>query len=316
MFAAVWPVALGTLLIACVHPKPTTETESSAIASNPVEEEYLKLLAQDDDAQTDADRWIREAGAFDSAGAGGSRETLIARIDARFDQIRKDYNRFLERHPNHARARLAFGSFLNETRDESGAVTQWERALEIDPTNPAAWNNLANHYGHRGPVKKAFEYYERAIELDPGEATYLQNLATTTYLFRKDAREHYGITEQEVFDRALELYRRAMALDPENFPLATDYAQTFYGIRPLRTEEALHAWNQALKLAHDQIERDGIHLHIARIQLLSGDLEQARSHLGIVTNQMYQTLKERLTRNLQEKATNSIPTGVPGTATN
>ena len=268
---------------------------------NSVEIEYQKLLAEDDAAQADADRWIQEANEFEAAGAGGSRETLIARIEQRFDIIRKNYADFLRRHPNHAPARLAYGSFLNETYDENEAVTQWERARQIDPTNPAAWNNLANHFGHRGPVKKAFEYYEHAIKLDPSEPVYLQNLATTTYLFRKDAKEHYSFNEKQVFDRALELYRKALSLDPDNFPLATDYAQSYYGIKPLRVEDALKAWNYALKVANDQIERDGVYIHLARIELLSSRYDDARKHLNRVTNQMYQTLKNHLTKNLLQK---------------
>ncbi|MDA1277131.1 MAG: tetratricopeptide repeat protein [Verrucomicrobia bacterium] len=279
----------------------TAQTPISDGSSGATETEYLKLLEQDDAAQTDADRWIREAKEFEVAGAGESRETLVARIEQRFDAVRKRYEEFLQKYPRHVQARLAYGSFLNETRDEDKGVEQWERAREIDPKHPAAWNNLANHYGHRGPVKKAFEYYEQAIVLAPDEPVYLQNLATTTYLFRKDAKEHYGFTEDQVFDRAIDLYRKAVKMDPKNFPLATDYAQTFYGIKPLRVDDALRAWNEALAVANDQLERDGVYLHLARIELMSGRFNEARKHLSIVTNQMYNPLKERLARNLDEK---------------
>ena len=73
---------------------------------------------------------------------------------------------------------------------------------------------------------------------------YYQNLATTVYLYRKDAKEFYGIDEQQVFDKSLALYRKAMQLDPDNFPLATDYAESYYGIRPLRTNDALGGVDQ------------------------------------------------------------------------
>ena len=105
---------------------------------------------------------------------------------------------------------------MNDILEEDEAVTEMEKAREIDPTNPAAWNNLANHYGHRSPVKKAFEYYGKAIELDPNEPVYLQNLATTVYLFRHDAKEYYGLTEEQVFDKALTL-SRCTQVGPEEF---------------------------------------------------------------------------------------------------
>ena len=79
---------------------------------------------------------------------------LNRRIRDRFEPIRKAYDDFITRHPNHARARIAYGSFLNDIDDEDGAHDQWEKALELDPKDPAVWNNLANFYGHIGPSKR------------------------------------------------------------------------------------------------------------------------------------------------------------------
>ena len=114
-----------------------------------------------------------------------------------------------------------------------------------------------------------------------------------------------------MFDRSLELYRKALQLDPQNFILAHDLAQSYYGIKPLRTSEALAAWRQALKLAHDDVEREGIYLHFARVELNSGLFEEARQHLLAVTNQMHSLLKNRLMRNLVEKESQSRATNSP-----
>ena len=86
-----------------------------------------------------------------------------------------------------------------------------------------------------------------------------------------------------------------------NFPLASDVAQTYYGIRPPRTEDALRAWTNALSLAHDEIEREGVYVHFARIKLHAGRFAEAQSHLDAVTNEMYAGLKTLLTRNLNEE---------------
>ncbi len=274
---------------------------AGATNPDPVDQEYEKLLELDDAAQEDVDKWIRDAKAFEVKGSSLPEAMLKSKIEQRFGEVKKSYETFLQLHPKHAKARLAYGSFLNDIQDDGAAVTHWEKARELDPSNPAAWNNLANHYGHRGPIKKAFEYYDKAIELNPKEAVYLQNLATTVYLFRDDAMGHYHITEDQVFAKALDLYRQALKLDPKNFPLATDLAQSYYGIKPLRTKEALEAWEYAAKVANDNIEREGVYLHMARVELNSGMFDAARQHINIVTNQMYDVLKGRLTRNLAEK---------------
>jgi tetratricopeptide (TPR) repeat protein len=130
---------------------------------------------------------------------------------------------------------------------------------------------------------------------------YYQNFATTVYLYRKDAREFYGLNEQQVFDKALELYRKAMQLDPENFELATDFAESYYGIRPLRTNDALVAWTNALDIAHNDVEREGIFIHLARVKTAAGFFDEARAQLGAVTNAIYADVKTRLERNLVER---------------
>ena len=206
---------------------------------------------------------------------------------------------------------MAYGSFLGDLQDEEGAQEQWEKALALNPKDPAVYNNLANLYGHIGPMKKAFEYYAKAIELNPQEPLYYHNFGTTVYLFRKDAMEFYPISEQQVFDKALELYSKALKLDPTNFPLASDVAQTYYGIKPLRLEDALKAWTNTLALAHDEIEREGVYLHFARLKLQADRFAEVRAHLDAVTNEMYAVLKKRLARNLDEQERKGRGTNAP-----
>jgi len=279
-----------------------------------VDQEYEKLMEDDDAAQAEVDQWIQDNEKFAAQGAGISQEEMKRKIQARFEPIKQSYEDFLRRHPEHAKARIAYGSFLGDLNDEDGSQEQLEKALEIETNNPAVYNNLANIYGHHGPVKRSFEFYAKAIELNPKEPVYYHNFGTTVFLFRKDAKEYYGINEQEVFDKALVLYSNAMRLDPSNFPLASDVAQTYYGIKPTRVDEALNAWTNALRLASDELEREGVYIHFARIKLHAGRFDEARAHLNTITNEHYATLKQRLTRNIGEleaaaKATNAAPSG-------
>ncbi len=279
--------------------------------NDPVEQEFKRLMDADNAAQAEVDKWIRDNAEFVAKGGGTPTAELNRRIRERFAPVRKGYEDFLKQHPKHVGARVAYGSFLNDMGDEEGQRQQLELALELDKTDPAIWNNLANYYGHRGPVKKAFSYYEKAIELDPTEPVYYQNFGTTVFLFRKDVEEYYTINEQQVFDKALKLYSNAMRLAPEDFPLASDVAQTYYGIKPPRTEAALQAWTNAFRLAHDEIEREGVQVHFARIKLNAGRFAEARGHLDAITNAMYADLKKRLERNWREKQAAAYGTNAP-----
>jgi tetratricopeptide (TPR) repeat protein len=278
-------------------------------ANDPAEQALQKLMTDDDAAQAEVDKWIRDNSDFSAQGAGVPKDELNRRILERFAPVRKGYEDFLKRYPNNAHGYLAYGSFLNDIGDEDGSMAQYEKSRALDPKNPAVWNNLANYYGEHSPVTNSFVYYTKAIELNSNEPVYYQNLATTVYLFRKDAREFYGINEQQVFDKALALYRQAMKLAPDNFPLATDYAQSYYGIKPLRTNDALVAWTNTLNIARDEVEREGVYIHLARIKISIGQFNEARAQLDAVTNADLADLKKRLERNLNEREhpqTNSV----------
>ncbi len=282
-------------------PKPSASAPAPAVDA--IQQEYQKLLDEDNAAQSEVDDWIVENDKFAERGAAIPAADMRAKIQRRFAPVRKGYEDFLLRHPEHVKARIAYASFLGDIHDEEGAQLQLEKAMTYETNNPAIYNNLANIYGHIGPVRKAFEFYARAIELNPHEAVYYQNYATTVYLFRKDAAEVYGLTEQQVFNKALDLYRKGLNADPTNFLLASDLAQTYYGIEPRRTEEALGAWTNAFKLARDEVEREGVHLHFARLKMAARRFQETHAHLGSVTNNLYSDLKNRLERNLKEQET-------------
>jgi tetratricopeptide (TPR) repeat protein len=302
--------------------KKTGLSVAVADPNDPVERALKKLMTDDNAAQAEVDAWIEARNQSGTKQTDVERAAFNLRIKQKFEPVKRGYEELLAAHPNHAESRLAYGSFLNDIGDEEGAETQWLKAREADPKNPAAWNNLANFYGHNGDVKKSFEYYAKAIELEPTETVYYQNMATTVFLFRKDAMEFYKITEQEVFAKAMDLYRKALSLDPENFSLAAELAQTYYGIKPPKfddtnatrqaelklADEAMTAWHVAQKMARTELEREGINLHFARWQINTGRYEEARKSLTAVTNDFWARSKTTLTKKLANRETGSIST--------
>ncbi len=291
----------------------TTGVSVAAVANDPAEKAYRQLLELDENTTEEIDKWIRDAQEMEAKAGAAPNLTLNARIRQRLDAVKTGYAKFLEQNPKHVKGWLAYGSFLNEIGEESEAAAKWEKARELEPTNAAAWNNLANYYGHKSPVKKAFEYYAKAIELNPNEPVYYHNFGTTVFLYRKDAKEYYGIEESQVFDKALELYQKSLKLDPDNFILAQDIAQTHYGIKPQRLEEAIKAWEYALSKARDDFERQGVQVHLARFKINMGKFDEARTHLSLITAPQYGDLKERVTTTLERKE-KEAKTGKPAEA--
>jgi tetratricopeptide (TPR) repeat protein len=312
---------LGALLVTDQPAAPTnlvTQTTGvtvSAIATNsPLEQELSKIEEQDNATAAEVDDWIRQNNEFAKKGAGIPRAELNKRIRDKFDVSRKAYKEFIAKHPDYAPARIAYASFLHDMGEEDDEFEQLLKARELDPTIPSVWNNLANYYGEHSPITNAFQCYEKAIELDPTEPVYFDNFGTMVYLFRKDAREYYHINEQQVFDKALALYQKSVQLDPTNFERVTDLAKDYYGIKPFRTNDALAAWTNALNLAHDEFEREGVYIHFARINGIIGRFAEAHRRLDAVTNDFYANLKGQVMKSINEKEHPELVTNTTASA--
>jgi Flp pilus assembly protein TadD len=74
-----------------------------------------------------------------------------------------------------ARAQVEFGIRVAQKGLWREAIYRWQRAISMDPSYAAAYNNLAIAYEHEGDFEKARQAYEKAAELDPGNMMIRQN---------------------------------------------------------------------------------------------------------------------------------------------
>jgi Tfp pilus assembly protein PilF len=74
-----------------------------------------------------------------------------------------------------AEAQVQFGIDVAQKGLWKEALYRWEKAVQIDPSYAAAYNNLAVAYEHEGQFDKARLAYTRALELDPNNVSIKQN---------------------------------------------------------------------------------------------------------------------------------------------
>ena len=135
-----------------------------------------KLMTEDDAATAEVDKWIRDDNDFRNAGRGRVEGGIAQTHPRPLCLVRQDYEDFVgaSRIPRAAASPTAVFSTTAATR--TPPWPQYEMAAQLDPKNPAAWNNIANYYGEHGPLTNAFIDYAKAIELNPAEPVYYQNL--------------------------------------------------------------------------------------------------------------------------------------------
>ena len=74
-----------------------------------------------------------------------------------------------------AKSQVDFGITVAQRGLWREAIYRWEKAVELDPTYAAAYNDLAIAYEHEGQLDKARKAYEKALELEPNNAQIRQN---------------------------------------------------------------------------------------------------------------------------------------------
>jgi len=74
-----------------------------------------------------------------------------------------------------ARTEVEFGINVAQRGLWREAIYRWEKAVELDPTYAAAFNDLAVAYEHEGQLDKARKAYEKALEIEPNNSQIRQN---------------------------------------------------------------------------------------------------------------------------------------------
>src|SRR3954467_11580637 len=74
-----------------------------------------------------------------------------------------------------AKEQVDFGIKVAQSGLWKEAAYRWQKAVELDPTYAAAWNNLAIAYEQQGNFEQADKAYQKAVQLDPKNTMIRQN---------------------------------------------------------------------------------------------------------------------------------------------
>ena len=74
-----------------------------------------------------------------------------------------------------ARSQVDFGINVAQRGLWREAIYRWEKAVELDPSYAAAYNDLAIAYEHEGQLEKARKAYDKALALEPNNTQIRQN---------------------------------------------------------------------------------------------------------------------------------------------
>ena len=160
--------------------------------------------------------------------------------------------------PDNATVRLNLGEAYQEENRAAAALTEYRRALKLDPGCFEAYNNIGRLLNDEGKPAEALEYCRTAVALNSRSSPSHNGLGMV-------------LAELGRFDEALSQFAEAERLD------AGDAAPRFQSGRALlklgRQAEALTQFRAALRLAPDSF---GMVIYIARV-LAADPAPQARN---------------------------------------
>ena len=256
---------------------------------NEAERQFRFLLSRGEELNAQGDQFTDHTPA-----------AVTNRWNAQMRRLEGDYKRFLNSHPRHARAMVAYGDLIYDRDSEEEAIRWWEKAIAADPREAYAYNEIANHYGHYGQADKALRYYEKAIELAPTEPIFRFNWATTCQLFRNESQAVYGWNKDEVFQHSLEQFRSARDLAPRDFEMSSTYAETFYEMPKPDWREAYEAWRFCLNQPLDDRQRQFVYGYLARVCVRLGRYDEARAWVAKMTGSEQESVRRAVERKIAE----------------
>ncbi|WP_375470589.1 tetratricopeptide repeat protein, partial [uncultured Nostoc sp.] len=147
------------------------------------------------------------------------------------------YEKAIQLNPNDAYAYNNLGVALREQKKLDAAVAAYEKAIQLNPNDATAYNNLGAALREQKKLDAAIAAYEKAIQLNPNYATAYYNLGN-------------ALRVQNKLDAAVAAYEKALKLPDTPGPPASDYTLAHNGLglvfkQQEKLEEAIAEFDKA-----------------------------------------------------------------------
>lgn len=154
-----------------------------------------------------------------------------------FERLVQEYEKKVQDSPNAANYRLILGHLYKSQNEYDRALTQYDKAVELDGDNPLAWMSRGSVHVMLQHGAEATADFEKALDLEKDKTKKQE-------ILRKLADNAFA---QRDWERAQKYYDQLVALEPRSEYLRMEYAQVL--VQYKRYDKALEQYEKLLQLA-------------------------------------------------------------------
>jgi tetratricopeptide (TPR) repeat protein len=156
-----------------------------------------------------------------------------------------------------------FDRALDLTRDNQldAAISEWKKAVELNPEETKAYFNLALALDKQGKLDEAIPQYQKAADIDPENDSACANLAV-------------DLAQTGKLDRAIDSLTKCLAINPESAKAQNNLGALL--IEKGRVDEAVEHCQKAVDIDPEYADA---HNGLGSVLAMTGKLDEAIEHL-------------------------------------
>jgi tetratricopeptide (TPR) repeat protein len=212
------------------------------------------------------------------------------------DEAITQFQRALQINPDNAKARYNLGLALFQKGKVDEAIVHYQQALQIKPDYAEARNNLGNALLQKGNADEAIVQFQKALQIKPDYAEARNNLGN-------------ALLQKGSVDEAITQFQKALQINPGDADAHNNLGTALF--QKGNVDEAIVHYQQALQIKPDIVEA---RYNLGYALLQKGNVAEAIIHfqkaLELARAAGRQDIVERLNAELKQlQGGTSIPSG-------
>ena len=209
-------------------------------------------------------------------------------------QIVRDYEAFINYNKDYVEGYVMLGKFLRKIGQVEEANEIFLRANKIDPNIAVVKQQIGNYLAEKEDFGLAMYYYLNAIELEPDVALYHYCLGELYYQYKENFIAEEILKEHEFDRQMLTAFKESVRLEPHDRVLKIRLAEAYYDLYRPDWKKALRLWKELERSSPDNIDRQIIFLHQARVLSNLERYDESKHLLSQVTAIGLKSSKEEI----------------------